>query len=765
MAVAYVLSMFVYFVIRKKWSHAKYAVEVLTVLGALLFSVIVKMFITYDPSSNLPGAETIGGGFANFLYAIYSAFGFLTFQGMEGFSELDAGILQCLYSGSSLYAGIMFVSVITAKASYEIYCLIRLWSLRLVLKFSRKTDVFLFTAVTEEALLLANDVCKNEIYAKKKRTCKIIFSGDSLGAFDRSNSLHREIMANGYLYWSYSKKDNAQKEKSMLKRLGLYVKNDYLAPDSKKAKKENRIHIFSLNKNERLSGLESENADIVFQEIKAIARESESAKEKPCKKSVIDFYVLTDTAINYEFYNYQLEKIAKEFNKQNFSGKELDEHIAEYKRWFQLHIVNEALIAGKCMAQERIRQLDLLTANQPNPDNFYRAMVLGFGDTGREALKTLYVDSAYVNDNGEPSQFIADVYDTEMDKIAGLYSLSHPLVLCRNCIENVAPVDFKPKEINYGNVASVYAQRLRRAQNDNEPVQTFDDVVRFMRFPMIGFHKVSCFDLQFTDCFIHPENLATTVDTPYNALIITLGEDERNIAMANSLIDGFKHTLTAFKTCTPLSVYVHLRDEKNYNRINWTESEAEKYPCLKVIKFGNRKNIYSYKHIIDVTEDVKYNYGYGLLENKASSVYVTCTELSNDDSDSNCAREFINLQGEIRKDEAGCITPNWLGLSMFKKESNAVASRFGAYFHEILTNKPITASLLKKLTRWEHERWNRFHVANGWTYADYNSADETEKENRRRNKEHNYLCPFDMLSKDVQKNDLVNVALAYKERS
>ncbi|MDE7087831.1 MAG: hypothetical protein K2O67_06535, partial [Clostridia bacterium] len=64
----------------------------------------------------------------------------------------------------------------------------------------------------------------------------------------------------------------------------------------------------------------------------------------------------------------------------------------------------------------------------------------------------------------------------------------------------------------------------------------------------------------------------------------------------------------------------------------------------------------------------------------------------------------------------------------------------------------------------EHERWNRFHIAHGWTYAPYDPKDGEIKSARRAMRQHNCLCTFDvMLDESTKKYDLANVRLGLIE--
>ena len=75
-----------------------------------------------------------------------------------------------------------------------------------------------------------------------------------------------------------------------------------------------------MDTNEKLSGLESVNSDIVFNEISILASklisevkinqgDKEEVKYIFNKASIVNFYILADNDINYEFYKREVEKI------------------------------------------------------------------------------------------------------------------------------------------------------------------------------------------------------------------------------------------------------------------------------------------------------------------------------------------------------------------------------------------------------------------------------------------------------------------------
>ncbi len=806
LAVGYLGSMWAYIKIRQRCSSNKYAVEVSIVSIAVLLSVLFKIIILYTTTDQYQ----LDGGIAMFFHALYSGLGGLGFEGLDGLSEIGYVWLQCFYTGTSVYASLMFVSVVSAKANYEIYGAFLLSNIRwrlLAQKLNvtkKKVDIYLFTSATEDSVILANSIYKEYQEDQEKRAtkvCRIIFAGDELESFDRKNSAHRDIMSNGYVYWPYPKKKRSNLDKkaqysSFLSRLRLKVTNQYQYTDS-------RIHLFAFSTDQSQSdcGLEAKNSDIIFDEIRALSYEH---AVKGNVTPYVDFYVLTSAGdINYQYYERKVALVVEDVVKD--SGKAID--VETYRQHFQLHVVNEAALAGECLSQERIalyNHSDNLFVEDNDPDytktvrggtttknNIYRAIVLGFGKTGQQAMKTIYHDTAYVDQEGIPSQFVADVYDCNASDLGGLFAINHPLFVCAN-MDSARPIEFcgydnldatSPLIEKYRAIEALYATMAK------EYNKTFSDVVKEMAFPVVGIHTNSCFEMPFFNYLDRhtgeESDKCGSNKTKYNCFVIALGDDELNISMANALIDDVKHEeVSGIDGVYPQTIYVNIRDERNLNRINWSKDDVKYFPRLRVVQFGSRATMYSYKTIVEDREDVKYDNMYNRVTDETNkAVFDKVTASLTDDSSKDYKTEIVELFDRLKGDFYDRAL--WKKVDAFKKEPNAFASRFSAYFRarfKEVEEGCLTGAVLKNYAILEHARWNRLHVASGWTYAYYTKEcmDAINKEHlsatgatlykdykeyrnfRKSIKEHSCICPFDCLDLYTQSYDLVNVILAYK---
>ena len=329
LAAAYGATMCGYFALRRKMPGAKFFVEIVIMGVAIAFSFCVKLTVYM-----LQEGDNIEDGAAALFFAVYKAVAGLALDGIDSVSQLG-GLVNCLYSGVSLYAVLVFFSVISAKASYETYSYFALRLLGLTMKDG--TDIYIFMTATEDALALADDIAAREIYAKdddekldlrtrvarvplrikamfggkklasgeKKRRCIIVFSGDGIGVFDRKDPLHREIMARGYYYWNFDKVKYGS-ERSLLRRLHIRKDNSGCG---RGAQRDVEYSFFALALTADLKSSEATNADRIYDEITAMTDEAVSGKAPFVKAS---FYFMVASEINFEAYKRRMKNVVRD---------------------------------------------------------------------------------------------------------------------------------------------------------------------------------------------------------------------------------------------------------------------------------------------------------------------------------------------------------------------------------------------------------------------------------------------------------------------
>ena len=884
LAAAYAVTMCGYFALRRKMPGAKFFVEIVIMGVAIAFSFCVKLTVYM-----LQESDNIEDGAAALFFAVYKAVAGLALDGIDSVSQLG-GLVNCLYSGVSLYAVLVFFSVISAKASYETYSYFALRLLGSTMKDG--TDIYIFMTATEDALALADDIAAREIYAKdddekpdlrtriarvplrikamfggkklasgeKKRRCIIVFSGDGIGVFDRKDPLHREIMARGYYYWNFDKVKYGS-EKSLLKRLHLYKDN---AGCGRSRERDVEYNFFALALTADLKGSEATNADRVYDEVAAMTDEAASGKAPFVKAS---FYFMAASEINYEVYKRKMAQLVQEHlvrgdvDPNRLDGAlaaeyycELDREAAKTRdsvkiertkrelfckkcakviqKYCALYAFSEAKLAVKTLIEGRTKLFekaiasakangkDALAADRLPLADFvgnggkYRAMVLGFGKTGQLALNAVFMDTAYLDEEGNQPLFKADIYDMVADD--GLFSSEHPMYLCASAGGSCSPMsdqEFADKTKHQSEkvkeafmpIVQERQDRLDRLKAEKQPVGALkeykiDDVVGKMRLPQLVFHKVSCFDPGFFD-ELDGESGQDNIKAAgkkkrkqeYNAYIVALGDDESNVAMANALLDDFKHENRSFKDGNVI-VYVNVRDSRNRCRISWDDKDISRSEGhINVVLFGDASDMYTYRNIVDIDDDKKFNYAYQLLGgytddkdvNEKFKTHIApifkqgaqCSESFAEKVNEVIELLKIKVDDEQNEHYQKERDTKWMECSMMDRESNYGAKRFGYFFAHMLEEPDsVNEALIKRLSEIEHIRWSRFHMAYGWIYSG---------EKDKSIKEHNYLCPFEMLplseeeeinravivggkiktpSKeekiDIRANDAVNVLLA-----
>ena len=815
-----------YFALRKKWPYRRIGNEVIVISTVFLMAFAIRLAVVLcDPALSV-SLDNIETGVSAVFYVLYSTIGGLSFEGIDGLTSLSAvGIMQSVYYGVLVVAGLIVLLIISVKISYEWYSYLALRGRRLVMRKYRR--IFVFTDVTEESLLLAADIKRtngnfraqndgsdvteeslllaadikrtddnfraqndgSDKPVRKKRDYLIVFTSDRLDPFDRKNEMHREIMCNGYYYYSY--KNNRPREgSSILKILGLKSSFD----EDAVYKKE--VHIFALKNDKELRAAEEDNSDLLFKDIEATLNDftincveeptekGEDDERKTRKKAdkknsyvglpcVLKYYVLSNRSVNYQFFIRMLNKCVPE---------------ESCRRFFQINILNEAVLSARDMI-ERLKSYyikeknvaeweNYLKAFSLNEKNAYRTCILGFGDKGEQAMKQLYMHECVnmldfsegtgkicgKDENGgqESKKFIADVYDTRMDELSGKFSYAHPLYACLNesGIED-ENIIYKNAKISY--VSSYPADKKANAET------YFDN----MHLPIVVFRNKSCFGLGFMKNIDEDFAGAHVVRARnYRSFVVTLGDDNKNISMANLLLDDFKHELSGSPKKSsgdspapagniegpcgvPKILFVSIRNEKNISRINWSSNDEKEYENdLIVIPFGCRTNVWSCKMISD-DKAAKYNWAY----NQACEMV---SEIENGHP-----INYEQLYARLRRVN---IDPKeylslWYGkVDCFKQESNRMVSDFvfNNYF-AIQKNKEAGDWSLENdtdLSQLEHIRWNRFHINNGWTFFPYGQKEKARKEEI---KEHRYLCPFDELGDGTKAYDKVNIYISQEQ--
>lgn len=271
MAIVYCAIIWLYFRMRKTIDK-KYVPEILVVSAALAISVVGKalaIVMDIDESGNvsLNMPEDGWQAVAAIYYSLYQAIGGLSFEGLADY-EYYENWRTIIYAGTSVLAGLVAVSIITFSFSYEIYSTV---SWMTTTKHNRK--IYVFTAVTEDSVMLAHSIADHHAGLKKKgkkqKYAIIFLRTDDQEGFNGKDPLHLDIMHSGFLFRSYAP---GKKNKSIPEFLKIKIKNDYILQDNVpekfkdalKADAAPELHIFALDWEK---GKTSENDKLVCEDV------------------------------------------------------------------------------------------------------------------------------------------------------------------------------------------------------------------------------------------------------------------------------------------------------------------------------------------------------------------------------------------------------------------------------------------------------------------------------------------------------------------
>lgn len=614
----------------------------------------------------------------------------------------------------------------------------------------------------------------------------------------------------------------------------------------------------------------------------------------PIFPTIVNYYVLASGEVKYDSYQRRTDEVIKETLRVTINTLEdvihkedvikiISKHAAKN---FKVNVFNEATLAGGELIAARKENMprdckEFLDYTLPDKEDAYRIAVIGFGKTGQHALEALYTQTANIAEVGDeylPTQFIADIFDSNMSDLSGAFAYNHPLFRCITSdsvtTDRTQNVLKEAANVQSGAVDVLCRSYMNRKGVDYNQAKAFID--KKMALPVAVMHTASCFGYP----FMSGEQTEAAIDSAYRHgvrdFVVSLGQDEKNIAMANILIDSFRRYFLKIGIydgecpSVHVKIYVNIIEKQNVPFIDWSEDDKKiysygnPYRLLSVVPFGYRENMYSYDSLIGDYKDRLYNYGYELLSpinrnidnrffdysNEQLSAELQKLEdriiklekpLKNKDEDKDKGKDKpaestpTEPQGTITAlgiridslvpqyfDKETCkelddleetlnmisdqfeyndsipeyekfldnlsknidiyrgneeVTQKWLGLDQFKRLSNRSARQFAIFYYKFKESKggaPLTARDYDFLQRVEHERWNRFHICNGWVYADYGAspkftaalktAELGEKTVRRSVKQHNCLCPYDeMLNDTTKKYDKCNVDLGMVE--
>lgn len=193
----------------------------------------------------------------------------------------------------------------------------------------------------------------------------------------------------------------------------------------------------------------------------------------------------------------------------------------------------------------------------------FTSLVVGFGETGQEAVQFLYEFGAFVSDKASAgdsfrSPFVCHVVDNNMDRLEGEFIAAVPGVSCEKSTSSI-PDAFK---------------------KSSAPIK---------------FHKC---DYRSTEFY---ENILAPIAKNLNYVVVTLGDDETSITVAVEMLRYIKKHRPDMKN---FRIYVrayekgtfkHLEDiARHYNQFLHSSNDNTD----KIVLFGQSQQIYTYQLVV-----------------------------------------------------------------------------------------------------------------------------------------------------------------------
>ena len=339
-----------------------------------------------------------------------------------------------------------------------------------------------------------------------------------------------------------------------------------------------------------------------------------------------------------------------------------------------------------------------------------RVLCLGFGDTARKTIKALYANSM--------GNMVVDVLDKNLDNIIGSFKRNHPAVYINYLNEDC------------GDNKHLFPLRARipdkDAKDQEVPNKSASTHVKQAHIDLYAYRELLTLQMRMEDCFdygvaeyIDKVVLPTQVDVNYHAVIIALGDDERNIAFFRSMMTDmvrelletdakkFKKMKAAFGSggkMRKLRIFVHLREKYNGYRLYWNE-KRDAY-----LKF-NIKNTDEAVSIADFVEVIPYGFKEDVF---------TYDEMINDAEaqEQSCQYE-IKTTGNKDVDSSAI----WFNSTIYNKWSSKVSKNMYSFYGRMHLEKQLSSVEEQETCEFfihaaglmEHRRWCRFMICNGFT--------------------------------------------------
>ena len=350
------------------------------------------------------------------------------------------------------------------------------------------------------------------------------------------------------------------------------------------------------------------------------------------------------------------------------------------------------------------------SAEKPEEVEDSRVLCLGFGDTARKTIKALYANSM--------GNMVVDVLDKNLDNIIGSFKRNHPAVyinyLNEDCGDNK---NLFPRKARIPDKDAKDQEVLNKSASTHVK-QAHIDLYAYRELLTLQMRMEDCFDYGVAE-YIDKVVLPTQVEVNYHAVIIALGDDERNIAFFRSMMtdmvrelletdaEKFEKMKAAFGIggkMRKLRIFVHLREKYNGYRLYWnekrdaylkfnvkgTEEAVSIADFVEVIPYGFKEDVFTYDEMINDAE----------AQEQSCQYEIKTT--GNKDVDSNAI---------------------WFESTIYNKWSSKVSKNMYSFYGRMHLEKQLSRAEEQETCEFfihaaglmEHRRWCRFMICNGFT--------------------------------------------------
>lgn len=355
-------------------------------------------------------------------------------------------------------------------------------------------------------------------------------------------------------------------------------------------------------------------------------------------------------------------------------------------------------------------------------ESAFNCMVVGFGQTGQDAMRFLYEFGSFVGRTGGKSPFHCKITDKDMNSCLGYVASEIPAL-----------------QIGDGSVA-----------DSDKPISN-----REIELIQCDVHSDAFWNELERDNFINK----------LNCIVVALGSDEENISLATKLYEfALRHDAVGNKEGNCLKIFVRGYNSDEEARLRNVESFYRKENDVIRI-FGEVSDIYSYDVIIKnkIQEQAKeffesYNTTLGFNEEwdarhdklRTGTIDQKVEIRIKEKQDRyNALHQFTKLQ-LLGITSSGASVRQLPSTYPFITEQQLVGNMKRYYGNAIPCNEDDELQLwhtrLENVSKCEHLRWNSAMYMLGFVYVDAQKKDF-------RKRQHKYLVDWDQLDNGVRMYD------------